>query len=128
MKYTKYHALGNDYIVIDPNKTKINLTEDNIKLICNRNFGVGSDGILLGPIIKEEKIHLRILNPDGSEAEKSNQRVNDKIKEMWSKGLLKRDKGGYDFNYEKHPELIEIRGLLKNTLAPIIDLTIALSS
>lgn len=66
-----YHALGNDYIVIDPNKTHLNLNEENIKRICHRNFGVGSDGILYGPIIKDNQIGLRIFNPDGSEAEKS---------------------------------------------------------
>ncbi|MGD8401895.1 MAG: diaminopimelate epimerase [Bacillota bacterium] len=69
--FFKYHALGNDYLVIDPNQMKINLTEANIKLICNRNFGVGSDGILLGPLWEAGKIKLRIFNPDGGEAEKS---------------------------------------------------------
>ena len=69
--FYKYHALGNDYIVIDPNKTNINLTKANIKLICHRNYGVGSDGILLGPIIEDGEMRWRILNPDGSEAEKS---------------------------------------------------------
>jgi diaminopimelate epimerase len=69
--FFKYHALGNDYIVIDPNKTNINLSAENIKLICHRNFGVGSDGILYGPIFQGENILLKIFNPDGSEAEKS---------------------------------------------------------
>lgn len=69
--YYKYHALGNDYIVIDPNRTRISLTKENIQLICHRNFGLGSDGILFGPIFDGDRIKLRILNPDGSEAEKS---------------------------------------------------------
>jgi diaminopimelate epimerase len=73
--YYKYHALGNDYIVIDPNKTNVNLTEKNIRLICHRNFGIGSDGILYGPFFQDNsmslRISMRILNPDGSEAEKS---------------------------------------------------------
>ncbi|BBB92183.1 MAG TPA: diaminopimelate epimerase [Methylomusa anaerophila] len=69
--FYKYHALGNDYIVIDPNKTKVNLSEENIRLICHRNFGVGSDGILYGPLFQDKSIYFRILNPDGSEAEKS---------------------------------------------------------
>ncbi len=43
MQYYKYHALGNDYIVIDPQNFKIKLTNENIKLICHRNFGIGSD-------------------------------------------------------------------------------------
>ena len=71
--YYKYHGLGNDYIVIDPNKLNFNLelNKDNIKLICHRNFGVGSDGILFGPIIQDNKVSFKIFNPDGSEAEKS---------------------------------------------------------
>lgn len=70
-EFTKYQALGNDYLVIDPNKSKIDLSEKQIKLICDRHFGIGSDGILYGPIMENGKISLRIFNPDGSEAEKS---------------------------------------------------------
>lgn len=69
--FYKYHALGNDYIVIDPNKVKINLSQENIKQLCHRNFGIGSDGILYGPFFQDDRIHMKILNPDGSEAEKS---------------------------------------------------------
>jgi diaminopimelate epimerase len=68
--YYKYHALGNDYIVIDP-RSGIKMSSSNIKLICERNYGIGSDGILYGPIFNEGRINLRIFNPDGSEAEKS---------------------------------------------------------
>ncbi|MGE5606503.1 MAG: diaminopimelate epimerase [Bacteroidota bacterium] len=69
--FYKYHALGNDYVVLDPNRTKFKLTPDTIKLICHRNFGIGSDGILYGPIITNGKVGLKIFNPDGGEAEKS---------------------------------------------------------
>ena len=65
----KYHGLGNDYLIFDPNKNDLKLTEENIRLICNRNFGVGSDGLLVGPILGQDKLEVRILNPDGSEAE-----------------------------------------------------------
>lgn len=74
--FYKYHGLGNDYIVIDPAKVNFpfKVTAENIKLICDRNYGVGSDGILYGPIMKDKDgglFELRIFNPDGSEAEKS---------------------------------------------------------
>lgn len=70
--FYKYHGLGNDYLVVDPNKTKIKaLTQDVIKKICDRHKGVGSDGILYGPFVENEKISFRIFNPDGSESEKS---------------------------------------------------------
>lgn len=72
MKFRKYHALGNDYIVIHPDDLTDELNEESIQLICHRNYGVGSDGILLGPLDSEScDFGLKILNPDGSEAEKS---------------------------------------------------------
>ena len=72
MKYTKYHALGNDYIVIHPANLKNEISQDMIRLICHRNYGVGSDGILLGPRNSQScDFGLKIFNPDGSEAEKS---------------------------------------------------------
>jgi len=69
--FKKYHGLGNDYLVVDPNISDIKLSPESIRLICDRNFGVGSDGILYGPIKGGDIPELRIFNPDGSEAEKS---------------------------------------------------------
>lgn len=67
----RYHGLGNDYLVYDPHKNDLPLTEAAVKLICDRNFGFGSDGILVGPGLAAGPYDVRILNPDGSEAEKS---------------------------------------------------------
>ncbi|BAY45778.1 diaminopimelate epimerase [Scytonema sp. HK-05] len=53
MDFYKYHALGNDYIVIDPNKIDVSLSPDNIRLICHRNYG----GLQLGKIQKEIMNH-----------------------------------------------------------------------
>src|SRR4030042_4429564 len=69
--FKKYHGLGNDYLVIDPKVSDIQLTPDAIRLMCDRHFGVGSDGILYGPSRESDMLSLRIFNPDGSEAEKS---------------------------------------------------------
>jgi diaminopimelate epimerase len=69
--FRKYHGLGNDYLVIDPNIHDVDLTTDAIRLICNRNFGIGADGILYGPVRSGGNLDLRIFNSDGSEAEKS---------------------------------------------------------
>jgi diaminopimelate epimerase len=72
MKFLKYHALGNDYIVVDPKESPGEMTPDKVRVICHRNFGVGSDGILWGPLHSARApFGLRIFNPDGSEAEKS---------------------------------------------------------
>lgn len=72
MQFWKYHALGNDYLVMDPKDLPAPLTIEQVKIICHRNFGVGSDGILLGPLPSTKApFGLRIYNPDGSQAEKS---------------------------------------------------------
>jgi len=72
MQFSKYHALGNDYIVLNPSDWPLPLSRVQIRRICHRNFGIGSDGILLGPIQSQTgKFAVRIFNPDGSEAEKS---------------------------------------------------------
>lgn len=72
MNYVKYHGLGNDYLVIRPTDVIGDLETSQVQRICDRNYGVGSDGILLGPLHSNTcDFRLKILNPDGSEAEKS---------------------------------------------------------
>ncbi|MCG3777727.1 MAG: Diaminopimelate epimerase [Nitrospira sp.] len=65
------HGLGNDYIVMDPKELSFPLSPSRIKAICDRNWGLGSDGILALAETKKADFGLRIYNPDGSEAEKS---------------------------------------------------------
>ena len=72
MNFEKYHALGNDYLVFNPRKKQHTFTPEQTIRICHRNFGLGSDGILVGPLPTDRAdFGLQILNPDGSEAEKS---------------------------------------------------------
>ncbi|UVT21963.1 MAG: diaminopimelate epimerase [Nitrospira sp.] len=65
------HGLGNDYLVMDPRELTFKLSPKNITSVCDRNWGVGSDGILALVSSKKADFGLRIFNPDGSEAEKS---------------------------------------------------------
>lgn len=69
--FVKTHGLGNEYIVLDKEKINFDLTQKAIQRICNVNFGIGSDGILLKVQSNRADFGLRIFNPDGSEAEKS---------------------------------------------------------
>ena len=72
MEVVKYQGIGNDYLVYDVIKNEKVLTREQIKKICDRNFGVGADGILVGPYLDEEKkIRVRVFNSDGSEAERA---------------------------------------------------------
>jgi len=71
IKFTKMQALGNDYIYVDCFKQKlvgVNLS-DLAKRICDRHFGVGSDGLILVAPGKISKFKMIFYNPDGTEAE-----------------------------------------------------------
>ena len=89
MKFAKYHALGNDYIVIDPADVEVGKVEAAAPAICRRNFGAGSDGILLGPSSATNGVFgLRIFNPDGSEAEKSGNGIRIFSRYLYDRGLV----------------------------------------
>ena len=64
----KYQGLGNDYLVLDPNKNRIQLQGKKIALLCQRGFGLGADGVLYGPVDINGKMGVHIYNSDGSEA------------------------------------------------------------
>jgi diaminopimelate epimerase len=93
MRFHKYHALGNDYIVLDPRDFPTwqpAPTVEQIRVVCHRNFGVGSDGILWGPLpSKQSEFGLRIFNPDGSEAEKSGNGLRIFSRFLWDQKLVK---------------------------------------
>jgi diaminopimelate epimerase len=90
MRFYKYHALGNDYVVLNPSDFAGEIDPFRIQRICHRNFGVGSDGILLGPLeSKEGDFGLRIFNPDGSEAEKSGNGLRIFSRYLWDQGRVK---------------------------------------
>ena len=71
MQFVKYHGTGNDYLVYDCQKNKEELDAEKIFKICNRNFGVGADGVLVGPYFEDGEYALKIFNPDGSEAKRA---------------------------------------------------------
>jgi diaminopimelate epimerase len=92
MQLVKYHGLGNDYLVMDPEKLGRDLTPREIRVICHRNYGLGSDGILWGPLpTGEADFRLRIFNPDASEAEKSGNGLRIFSRHLFDRGLVRTD-------------------------------------
>ena len=91
MLFSKYHALGNDYVVLDPAHWPRLLDADEIVRICHRNFGIGSDGILWGPLpaTHDAPFALRIFNPDGSEAQKSGNGLRIFCRYLFDQGCVK---------------------------------------
>jgi diaminopimelate epimerase len=73
MRFEKWQALGNDYVILERDGLPWDLTPQRVQRICDPHFGVGSDGVLLLSRSEDPEFvaELRIFNPDGSEAELS---------------------------------------------------------
>ncbi len=69
LKFTKMHGAGNDYIYIEDLKEQIKAPSKLAKEMSNRNFGVGSDGLILILKSKSADFRMRMFNSDGSESE-----------------------------------------------------------
>src|SRR6188508_1670193 len=82
------HGLGNDYLVMDPKELSFTLTPGAIEAICNRHWGLGSDGILAAVPSRRADFGLRIINPDGSEAEKSGNGLRIFARYLWDTGRV----------------------------------------
>ena len=73
MRFEKWQALGNDYLIVEADELPWELTAARVRGICDPHFGLGTDGVLLlSPSDDPAYVaQLRIFNPDGSEAELS---------------------------------------------------------
>jgi len=73
MRFEKWQALGNDYLIVEAAELPWELTPGRVRRICDPHFGLGSDGVLLLSRSEDARYvaGLRIFNPDGSEAELS---------------------------------------------------------
>jgi len=90
--FEKWQALGNDYLVVEERRLDEPLTEDRVRALCHRHFGVGADGVLLLSETEEPGFvaRLRIFNPDGSEAELSGNGAREAIMYLRRRGWTDR--------------------------------------
>ncbi len=87
IKFTKMQGLGNDYVYVDAINQNIDDLSDLAKFVSNRNFGIGSDGLIL--ICRSDKadFKMRMFNSDGSEAEMCGNGIRCVGKFVYDKGL-----------------------------------------
>ncbi len=71
MRLSKWQALGNDYLLVEPAELTVPLTAERVRFLCDYHYGVGSDGVLEIVGVDDDGVDLRIWNPDGSTAELS---------------------------------------------------------
>ncbi len=90
MKFTKMHGLGNDFIFVDYFKTEIpDLDFSGLAIdLCDRNFGIGADGLVLVLASNAADARMRIFNPDGSEPEMCGNAIRCFAKYLYDRGLV----------------------------------------
>jgi len=71
MQFSKWHGLGNDYLLVERAELAFPLTPARVRKICDYHFGVGSDGIVEVTSANGDHAEVVIWNPDGSTAELS---------------------------------------------------------
>jgi diaminopimelate epimerase len=93
VRFEKWQALGNDYLIVERDELPFELTPARIRRICEPHMGVGSDGILLLAPPQERGFvaSLRIYNPDGSEAELSGNGAREAIMYLRRRGWTDSD-------------------------------------
>lgn len=89
--FTKMHGIGNDYVYINCLKNNIKNPELFAKFVSNRNFGIGSDGVILIDKSSSCDLKMRIFNYDGTEAEMCGNGIRCVGKYAYEKGLVKKD-------------------------------------
>ena len=88
-EFFKYHGIGNDFVVLDGMRADPALTKDEIVYICDRNFGVGSDGVIyVLPGREGSDVTMRIFNTDGSEPEMCGNGIRCLAKFAYDRGLV----------------------------------------
>jgi diaminopimelate epimerase len=93
MKFEKWQALGNDYLIVEQAELAFELTPARIRKLCAGHFGVFADGILLLGASEDPRFvaHLRIYNPDGTEAELSGNGAREAILYLRRRGWTDQD-------------------------------------
>ena len=93
MRFEKWQALGNDYVIVEERELPFELTPARVQAICAPHTGVGSDGVLLIREADETGVvaEIRIFNPDGSEAELSGNGVRQAVMYLRRSGWTDQD-------------------------------------
>ena len=98
MRFEKWQALGNDYMIVEAQQLAFALTPARTRRLCDRHFGVGADGVLLLERAErpEAVARLRIFNPDGSEAELSGNGAREAIMYLHRHGWVQQERFALD--------------------------------
>lgn len=128
MRFWKYEGIGNDFIVLDGFRTSIKIDTEMCKSLCDRHFGIGADGVVYIFRGKEgTDLEMRVINPDGSEAEMCGNGIRCLAKHAYDSWMVKKTKFIVETRRGKHNVEVfkDEKGRVKEVLvdmgAPILD-------
>ena len=121
MKITffKYHGTGNDFIILDCREHAINLTKEQISLLCHRRFGIGADGLMMFQNKADYDFEMKYYNADGKEGSMCGNGGRCIIQFAYSTGL---HKDYYQFLAAdgKHDAEIDINGWIRLKMGDVV--------
>jgi diaminopimelate epimerase len=117
MKLSKWHALGNDYLLIEQAELSEPLTPDRVRRLCDYHYGVGSGGLLEVVSVDGTKAELRIWNPDGSTAELSGNGA--RIVAAWLAGVAEADRVSVQVGEREVHALVRADGQVVLEIGPV---------
>jgi diaminopimelate epimerase len=118
MRFEKWQALGNDYLIVAADDLPFELTPARVRKLCEGHFGVFADGVLLlsAPKDPADVADLRIFNPDGSEAELSGNGAREAILYLRRRGWTEQEE------FSIHTAAGRIRPMITGPLTCRVDM------
>jgi len=92
MKFWKYHGLGNDFVLVDGIRNEVEIDNERCKLVCDRHYGVGADGVIFLLPGDGTDVSMRIINSDGTEAEMCGNGIRCLAKHVHDFGIVEKNK------------------------------------
>jgi diaminopimelate epimerase len=123
MRFAKYHGLGNDFLVVDlrtasPEQATAWQDPKAVIALCDRQFGVGGDGVLAILPSAIADVRMRVLNSDGSEAEMCGNGLRCFVKELHDRGGITKREMVVETGFGPLPCTIDDTGITVQMGAP----------
>lgn len=91
IEFVKAHGLGNDFILIDDLDGTISFSPNQVKLLCDRHYGIGADGLIIARPSSKADAFMLFYNPDGSQAEMCGNGIRCLAKFLYERRVVEKD-------------------------------------
>jgi diaminopimelate epimerase len=89
VRFFKYQGTGNDFVILDNRKNEYSLTNDQVRRLCDRRFGIGADGLMLLQNKQGYDFEMKYYNADGIEGSMCGNGARCLVKFVYNLGIHK---------------------------------------